>query len=783
MKKAQEILKEFFGYDSFRPAQEEIISEILRGENVIAVLPTGAGKSVCYQIPALLSENYSIVISPLIALMKDQVDSLNKNKQISAFINSTLEWIEIEKILNDIAFGKIKLLYIAPERLESKEFSSRLKSMKPSYLFIDEAHCISEWGHNFRPSYTKIKDFIQFTEIKKVSAFTATATPEVVRDIIKQLEIKNPKVIVKGFERENIAISVFQSNKKKEKLLEVLKTNQRPAIIYVSSRRKAESLNKFLNLNKLKSEFYHAGLNNLLRRNIQEEFIEGKIPIIIATNAFGMGIDKKDIRTVIHYDIPGSIENYYQEIGRAGRDGKPSSAILLFDEKDLSIHKYFIDSAYPRKELIHQIYNGICDYAQIAVGSLSVNNIPINTDYLNLYTKQKISSGLLHSALTYLESAGYIKINSSLTSHDSIKFLINPDKLKQFLKTTENDELKDLILFLVRNFGSKIFNEKIIIDYQFTESNTGLSQETQKDLYNFLNDIGFAEFISLDGKETVTLLQPRVSKENLRLNYKLINELYLFAQEKLEKMRVFVDVKDCRFKYVLNYFGQNTSDYSCGKCDNCNSHNDQSESLTNIFDINEEVELPFDNYDKNLELFHRLSEARKSAAKKFMQTPNLICPDSVLAKISQLKPDNKFKLMMIDGFTTRMFNKVGNDFLEVIQSYLKDNQDDSAKALPQNVKETLILLKKNFSLKEIASIRKLDEAIISMQIETILSYYPETDINSILNEKDLKIIEEAMNNGFENLRDLKDKLNNKYSVPLLRIAIAKIKARSSMNHY
>ena len=782
MKKAQEILKEFFGYDIFRPAQEEIISEILKGENVIAVLPTGAGKSLCYQIPALISNNYSIVISPLIALMKDQVDSLNKNKKISAFINSTLEWIEIEKILNDIAFGKIKMLYVAPERLESKEFSERLKSMKPTYLFIDEAHCISEWGHNFRPSYTKLKAFIEFTGIKKVSAFTATATPEVVQDIIKQLDIKNPKVIVKGFERENIAISVYQTNKKKDKLLEILKTNQRPAIIYVSSRKKAEKLNEFLNLNKIKSEYYHAGLNNLIRRNIQDEFIAGKIPIIIATNAFGMGIDKSDIRTVIHYDIPGSIENYYQEIGRAGRDGKPSSAILLFDEKDLSIHKYFIESAYPKKELIQLIYNGICDFAQVAVGSMPGKNIPINTDFLNLYAKQNISSGLLHSALTYLESAGYLKINSSFTSNDSIKFLIDPNRMKQFLKSTDNDELKDLVLFLIRNFGSRIFNERVSIDYQFIESNTGLSNNSQKELFNFLSDIGFAEFISLDGKETVTLLQPRVAKENLKLNYKLINELYLFAHEKLEKMRSYVYVNECRFKYILKYFGQNTENYSCGKCDNCNSETPIKDIYSIVTQTPDENELSFEDYDKNLELFHLLNEVRKSAAKKFMQTPNLICPDNLLAKISQLKPDNKFKLLMISGFTQRMFNKVGNEFLEVITKYLNENKNDSVKPLPQNIQETFELLNKKFSLKEIASIRKLDEAVISMQIETILSYHPETNINSIIDERDLETIEKEVKVGYENLRELKKRFNDKFSVPLLRIAIAKIKAKLSMNH-
>ncbi|WP_337865914.1 RecQ family ATP-dependent DNA helicase [Ignavibacterium sp.] len=782
MEKAREILKEFFGYDSFRPLQEEIILEILKGENVIAVLPTGAGKSVCYQIPALIAENYSIVISPLIALMKDQVDSLNKKKEIAAFINSTLEWIEIEKILNETAFGKNKLLYVAPERLESKEFAERLKSMKPSYLFVDEAHCISEWGHNFRPSYTKLKSFIEFTGIKKVSAFTATATPEVVQDIIKQLGIKNPKVIVKGFERENIAVSVIKISKKREKLLEILNTHQRPVIIYVSSRKKAESLNEYLNLNKIKSDYYHAGLNNFIRRKIQEEFIAGKIPIIIATNAFGMGIDKSDIRTVIHYDIPGSIENYYQEIGRAGRDGKPSSAILLFDEKDLQIHKYFIESAYPKKEFIQQIYAGICDFSQVAVGSLPDKNIPINRDFLNLYLKQNLSSGLLHSALTYLESAGYLKVNSTFISNDTIKFLIEPNKLKQFLKSTDNDELKDLVLFLIRNYGGKIFSLRIAIDYKLIESNTGLSKDLQRELFVLLSDIGFVEFISLNGQETITLLQPRVAKENLKLNYKLINELYLFAHEKLEKMRMLADVIDCRFKYILNYFGQNTENYSCGKCDNCNSENPIQNIFSIISETPEEKKISDYDYDKNLELFHQLNEVRKTVSKKFMQTPNLICPDNVLAKISRLKPDNKFKLMMIDGFTNRMFNKVGNDFLEVITKYKNQNNNESAKPLPQNIQETFELLKKNFSLKEIASIRKLEEAVISMQIETILRYYPETEIKTIISDADLKIIEKEMKKGFENLRELKKRLNDKYSVQLLRIAIAKIKADSKMNH-
>ncbi|KAB2844397.1 MAG: ATP-dependent DNA helicase RecQ, partial [Ignavibacterium sp.] len=296
---AQQILKKYFNYGNFRAAQEEIISEILSGTNVIAILPTGAGKSLCYQIPALMGDDYTIVISPLIALMKDQVDSLNKTSEIAAFVNSTQSDKEVEQVLQNIKYGKIKIVYVAPERLENPEFANRLKSLNPNYLFVDEAHCISQWGHNFRPSYTKIKDFIKFTGIKKISAFTATATPEVVKDIIKQLELKNSNLIIKGFKRDNLFITAEITKKKKERCLLLCSQYKGTAIIYTSSRKKAEELSEYLKLNKLNCEYYHAGLDPIIRKKIQEDFIEDRLPVIVATNAFGMGIDKKDIRLVI----------------------------------------------------------------------------------------------------------------------------------------------------------------------------------------------------------------------------------------------------------------------------------------------------------------------------------------------------------------------------------------------------------------------------------------------------------------------------------------------------
>jgi ATP-dependent DNA helicase RecQ len=379
-------LKRYFDYDSFRKGQEEIVEAILSSKSVVAVLPTGAGKSICYQIPALISDNFSIVISPLIALMKDQVDNLNRREEIAAFINSTMDYRESEEVLNKIAFGKVKLLYLAPEKLESLKFADRIKELKPSYLFVDEAHCISEWGHNFRPSYLKIKEFIDHTSTKRIAAFTATATSEVVEDIVNQLQLKEPKIFVRGFERENLNLNVIVTKNKKKKCLELIREINGPVIIYTSSRKKAEEVAEYLTINGFPCSYYHAGIPSPERRRIQDEFISGNDRVIAATNAFGMGIDKNDIRLVIHYNIPGSIESYYQEIGRAGRDSEDSFCYLFYDEKDLAIQNYFISNSHPNKELIHQIYKAVCDYNRVAVGSLPEKELIVEPDYITNYT-------------------------------------------------------------------------------------------------------------------------------------------------------------------------------------------------------------------------------------------------------------------------------------------------------------------------------------------------------------------------------------------------------------
>lgn len=851
-----ETLRKFFGYETFRPAQLEIIGEIISSKNVLAVLPTGAGKSICYQIPAIIGDNYSIIISPLIALMKDQVDSINRHHEIAAFINSSLSYLETEKILNDIKFGKLKLVYIAPERLENIEFAKRLSALNPEYLFVDEAHCISEWGHNFRPSYTRIKDFIEYSKIKKISAFTATATPEVVKDIIKQLGLKNVNTIIKGFERDNLFVNVEIIKKKNERCLELIRQYKSPVIIYTSSRKKAEDLTNFLKMHKINCDYYHAGLNSIIRKKIQEDFIDEKLPVIIATNAFGMGIDKKNIRLVIHYNLPGSIENYYQEIGRAGRDGKGSNTFLLFDESDVHIHEFFISNSYPNKEIIKKVYNAICDFGQVAIGMKPDKDIQINPDYIKLHSKLDISSSLLNSSLKFLSEADYIKINSAFNSGIKVRLLFNQSRLKKFIKETPNEYMRNILLSIVRNYGNEIFSKQIKIDLKKIGNNTGFTiEEIESTLIN-LENLSILEYIKTGGKESVSFTAPRVRSDELKLNYKLINELYISSKQKLNKIVDYVYINDCRFKYILNYFGEEVSQYSCGKCDNCLKENpneeialsfvmqkikelllDHQDGVTekdiieiltgkskdpgfhksisfcslpnhtkeNIVEaikhlliekeileerisgkkryfvsgenpsiVNEKVFYTVEKEPNDLELFHLLRQAREKTSKKFLQSPNIICTDEVLSRISREKPLNKNEMMKIKGFNERMFNKIGNDFLEVISTYVENTKGRQEIEIPKNIIETYKLLQKKYSLDEIAGLRKLTDSVISMQIETILKYLPETDISSIIPDEKLELVRVKYKEGKTGLKELRDSLSGAYSYQVLRIALAKL---------
>ncbi len=859
-----DILKNFFGFDSFRNNQEEIITTILQNQDVLAILPTGAGKSLCFQVPALCKSGLSIVISPLIALMKDQVDALNKNTTVAAFINSTLEYKEIEKTFNDIYSGIIKLLYLAPERLENSLFVERISKLNLEYLFVDEAHCISEWGNNFRPNYKKIKEFKEYLPFKSVAAFTATATPKVREDIITQLGLNNPKIFISGFERPNLILNVIRTNQKKYKTLELIKKHDGTAIIYAATRKNVEEITQFLKFNGIKAEFYHAGLDNNIRKVIQDDFIKGNIDVICATTAFGMGIDKNNVRLVIHYNISSSIENYYQEIGRAGRDGLNSYIYLLFEKNERETVEFIQLNSFPTKEQIAAVYNAICNYGKVALGNKPDSGIPLDKNFYKILNSADFSSNLIYSIINILVKAKYLRLYNQYQTKHLVKFLFNLDNLRIYVDKIANNKLKDTILLLLREFGNKLFNNLQKIDLSILASKYNIKIEDIEDSLQKLNSFGIIEYIPPVLNPLVFLEQPRLDTKLLQLDFSEIEAQKNEALNKINEMVNYVYTDKCRFSFILNYFGQTNNNFKCGKCDNCNinynnrfastdfveenilttiheslqririrnlysvltgntksdrfknlstfgscrhfSKNEIESSLSSLIDkklvknvngllvltdlgtdlftkftdvnsnnINQEPE----NYELNVELYNILRQIRKDAAAKYSQTASLVCPDNVLREISIIKPTSPEQLLNINGFNKIMFNKVGNDFINAIKNFIQDkhietNSNSLNINLPKNILSTYKLLKKGYNLGKIADLLKTHESIIALQIESILEYEPDTDINLIIDDKDFDKVKNLYNSGLTEIKELKKIVNN-LSVYQIRIAVAKIK--------
>ncbi len=557
-------LKKHWGYDSFRPLQEDIIQSILSNKDTLALLPTGGGKSICFQIPGLVIGGTCLVVSPLIALMNDQVQNL-KNKGISAVaITSSMNLKEIDIALNNAAYGHVQFLYVSPERIENETFRQRLSYLPIGLIAIDEAHCISQWGYDFRPSYLKIAELREYFPSVNIIAVTASATKEVVEDIQLKLEFKNPKVFRQSFERKNIRYVVQLEENKYERLLKVIHNIGGSGIIYVRNRKKTEEIAKWLFQNKISASFYHAGINPNDRATIQQNWIENKSQVIVATNAFGMGIDKPDVRFVVHLDLPESLEAYFQEAGRAGRDEKTAYAILLCNNYDVFSLKEQYEEKTPSIDEIKQSYQAIYNFYQIPVES--GEGLSVSFDINEVTRNYNLKPVTLYNSIKCLEKEGYFSFLDSGYEPSKVMMKMNKDDLYNY--QIKFPKYESVIKVLLRSYGG-LYEQYVHIKEKDVAYRAKISEHELDMQLDNLNTQGVISFIPQTTLPKLIFLQNRINLkfENIKLfNYPILKEK---ALTRINSVVNYVTEKNiCRSRLLLSYFNE-TDFKDCQYCDVC----------------------------------------------------------------------------------------------------------------------------------------------------------------------------------------------------------------------
>lgn len=563
--RAQDILREVFGHEDFRPVQKQIIDAVLDGKDTLALLPTGGGKSLCFQIPALVNEGICLVVSPLIALMKDQVDALKSKGILAAAIYSGMSYREIDRTLDNCIYGNYKFLYVSPERLKAELFIERFRQMKVNLIAVDEAHCISQWGYDFRPPYLEIAEIRQYHPEVAVLALTASATPEVCADILEKLQMKAPKEFRQSFARANLSYSVRIVENKIEKGTEILTRVPGSAIWYVRNRHATHQIAKALTQMGISASSYHAGLGMADRVKRQEDWKGNKIRVMVSTNAFGMGIDKPDVRVVIHSDLPENLENYYQEAGRAGRDGKKAYGVLMVNEEDFELVLTRSALMYPPTDFLKRVYQCLANFYRIAVGSNMLSSFDFEwNEFANTY-----NLGVLETfyALKVLEEEGFIGLSESYYSPSKVHFRVDPGRLYEI--QIAHAKLDPIIKMLLRTYGGNIFSEYIKIQ----EAKLAKSLEIKEsDLIKGLQQLVQMEVMDYDqrkDKPQLTFLTPRYDAGKLPLNLNRIELRRELTLHKAVRMVEYARQKSiCRTQYIQEYFGEKT-DESCGICDWC----------------------------------------------------------------------------------------------------------------------------------------------------------------------------------------------------------------------
>lgn len=564
MNKYQEILKQYWGYDSFRDLQEEIITSIGEGKDTLGLMPTGGGKSITFQVPALAQEGICIVITPLIALMKDQVQNLRKREIKALAIYSGMTRQEILTALENCIFGNYKFLYISPERLDTEIFRTKLRSMKVSMITVDESHCISQWGYDFRPAYLKIAEIRELLPEVPVLALTATATPEVVTDIQARLKFREGNVFRMSFERKNLAYIVRKTDNKTKELLYILQRISGSAIIYVRNRRRTKEITELLMNEGITADFYHAGLDNAVKDLRQKRWQSGEVRVMVATNAFGMGIDKPDVRIVLHLDLPDSPEAYFQEAGRAGRDGEKAYAVILYSKSDkTTLHKRVVDT-FPDKEYILNVYEHLQYYYQMAMGDGFQCIREFNLE--EFCRKFKYFPVPVDSALKILTQAGYLEYTDEQDNSSRILFTIRRDELYKLREMGK--EAEALIQSILRSYTG-VFTDYAYISEESLAIRTGL---TRQQIYNILVTLTkrrIVDYIPRKKTPYIIYTRERLELRFLHIPASVYEERKARYEARIKAMEEYVTTENiCRSRMLLRYFGEK-NEHNCGQCDVC----------------------------------------------------------------------------------------------------------------------------------------------------------------------------------------------------------------------
>lgn len=560
-------MQRYWGYDQFRPLQESIIQSVLEGRDSLALMPTGGGKSVCYQVPALCRDGICLVVSPLIALMKDQVFQLQQRNIRAEAIYSGMHRQDIDRILDNCVYGDVKLLYLSPERLQTELARERIRRMPVNLIAVDEAHCVSQWGYDFRPSYLQIPEIRELHPDVSVLALTATATEEVVNDIQEKLEFRAENVFRMSFERQNLAYVVLQEEDKLGKMLEIFRNVKGSGIAYARTRRKTKEVASFLRKKGISADYYHAGLSNDFRSARQEAWINGKIRIMVATNAFGMGIDKPDVRTVVHLDVPDSLEAYYQEAGRAGRDGQKSYAVLLYQPKDrLELEKRFVQS-FPEMEEIRKTYLSLGSYFQLAVGGGSGKSYDI--DLQNFTETYGLDMIRTYNCLKILEQSAWLTLSEAIYVPSSLRVIVSKDTLYDY--QLRNRKLDSLLKTILRTYQGAFSHRVHLREKQLAGFLKISLVELQQGLEKLRKD-GIIEYLPQKEKPQITFVEERVGTQNLTIDRVLYDFRKKRFRERIRHMMAYGEQLACRSQQLLRYFGQSNPP-ACGICDVCLGRN------------------------------------------------------------------------------------------------------------------------------------------------------------------------------------------------------------------